>query len=75
MYEIHAKVTGALGEIPSVVALNKNDLVNEWRLKSSDEKAVSERGLHRIRTSAKTGEGVEEAFRWVAEATLKQVGA
>ncbi len=75
MYDIHAKVEGALGEIPSVVAMNKTDLVNEWQLKSSDEKPVSERGLHTIRTSAKTGEGVEETFRWVADATLKRAGA
>ena len=75
MYEIHAKVKGALGEIPSVVAMNKTDLVNEWQLKSSEEKAVSERALHTIRTSAKTGEGVEETFRWVADATLRKAGA
>jgi len=75
MYDIHAKVKGAVGEIPSVVAMNKTDLVNEWQLKSSDEKPVSERGLHTIRTSAKTGEGVEETFRWVADATLKKAGA
>ena len=75
MYDIYAKVKGAVGEIPSVVAMNKTDLVNEWQLKSSDEKPVSERGLHTIRTSAKTGEGVEETFRWVADATLKKAGA
>lgn len=75
MYEIHAKVTGALGDIPSVVALNKTDLTSEWQLKSPDEKALGEKGFHRIRTSAKTGEGVEETFQWVAQATLKQVGA
>lgn len=75
MFDIHAKVKGSLGEIPSVVAMNKSDLANDWRLESSDEKAVSDGGLHRIRTSAKTGEGVEETFRWVAEATLKKAGA
>jgi Ni2+-binding GTPase involved in maturation of urease and hydrogenase len=55
--------------------MNKTDLVNEWQFKSSDEKPMSERGLHAIRTSAKTGEGVEETFRWVADATLKKAGA
>ena len=75
MFEIHRKVKSSLGEIPSVVAANKTDLANEWQLKTSDEKAVREGGLHQIRTSAKTGEGVEETFRWVAEATLKKAGA
>jgi small GTP-binding protein len=32
MYEIRDMVTGEVGEIPSVVAVNKVDLVNEWRL-------------------------------------------
>ena len=75
MIEIHTKVKSSLGEIPSVVALNKTDLANEWKMTSSDEKALGEAGLHQIRTSAKTGEGVEETFRWVAEATLKKAGA
>ncbi len=74
-FEIHTKVRNSLGEIPSIVALNKTDLAGEWKLNSSDEKAVGEAGLHQIRTSAKTGEGVEETFRWVAEATLKKAGA
>ena len=75
MLEIHSKVKGSLGEIPSVVALNKTDLTNEWKMNSSDEKTLGEGGFHQIRTSAKTGEGVEETFKWVAEATLKKAGA
>ncbi|MFN2603566.1 MAG: Rab family GTPase [Gemmatimonadaceae bacterium] len=73
-FEIHTTVKNALGEIPSVVAVNKTDLANDWQLNSSDEKAMGERGLHQIRTSAKTGQGVGETFRWVAEATFKKAG-
>jgi len=75
MLEIREAVTNALGEIPSVLAVNKTDLVNEWQLKPSDEGVVGQRGLHSLRTSAKTGEGVEETFRWLARATLKSAGA
>ena len=75
MLEIREAITSALGEIPSVLAVNKTDLVSSWQLKPSDEEAVTERGLHRLRTSAKTGENVEATFQWVARATLKTAGA
>lgn len=75
MYEIQAKVTGALGDIPSVVAINKTDLSEEWRLTPADEQAVDAHGMHRFRTSAKTGDGVEGTFKWLAEATLKTAEA
>jgi len=75
MYEIREMVTGVLGEIPSVVAVNKIDLTNDWKLTAADEDTVGARGLHRVRTSAKTGEGVEATFRWLAEATLRNAGA
>jgi small GTP-binding protein len=74
-FEIRDMAVGALGEIPSVIALNKIDLTDEWQLKPADEEAVGARGLHLIRTSAKTGEGVEATFQWLAEAILKNTGA
>jgi small GTP-binding protein len=75
MYQIREMVTAAMGEIPSVVAVNKTDLVNDWQLEPADEEGVGARGLHRIRTSAKTGDGVEATFLWLAKATLEKAGA
>ncbi len=69
--EIQDMVTGVVGEIPSVMALNKIDLTDEWQLGSSDENPPGPNGVHRIRTSAKTGEGVEATFQWLAEATMR----
>ena len=69
--EIGEIVKGAIGEVPSLVALNKKDLVDEWRLGQGDYNALLDAGLHTIGTSAKTGEGVEEAFLWLAQATVK----
>jgi len=63
-------VTEAVGSVPSVVALNKIDLVDDWKLSEADEANAGGPGLHRLRTSAKTGEGVESVFNWLAEATL-----
>ncbi|MEO7501765.1 MAG: Rab family GTPase [Gemmatimonadaceae bacterium] len=68
--ELREIVSGVVGDIPSVVAVNKVDLVEQWQLTEADEEAVGARGLQRFRTSAKTGKGVEETFQWLAEATL-----
>ena len=73
--DIRKTVSAALGEIPSVMAFNKTDLVDDWKLKPADEQSAAGRGVHPIRTSAKTGEGVEATFQWLAEAALKSPGA
>jgi small GTP-binding protein len=73
--DIRKTVTAALGEIPSVMAFNKNDLADQWQVKPADEATATRQGVHPIRTSAKTGEGVEATFQWLAEATLKSPGA
>lgn len=73
--ELRELVDGTLGPIPAVVALNKIDLTDEWKLNPSDEAAAGGSGVHRIRTSAKTGEGVEATFQWLAEAAVANNGA
>jgi small GTP-binding protein len=74
-FEIRDVVTSHVGSIPAVFAFNKADLASEWSLTKADEDSVNARGLHGIRTSAKTGEGVEETFKWLAEATHQTPGA
>ncbi len=73
--EIRSLVTDSLGDIPSIIALNTVDLESEWKLTPDEEKDAGGAGLHKLRTSAKTGEGVEEAFQWLAEAALERPGA
>jgi small GTP-binding protein len=70
--EIGEIVKGAIGAVPSLVALNKKDLVDEWQLGQGDYDALLDAGLHTIGTSAKSGEGVEDAFLWLAQATVKE---
>jgi small GTP-binding protein len=74
-FEIRDVVTSHVGLIPAVFAFNKADLSNEWSLTKADEESVMSQGLHGIRTSAKTGEGVEDTFKWLAEATHQTPGA
>lgn len=75
IFEIRDIVVNAVGDVPSVVALNKTDLVNEWKLDAQAEQTLSMRGMHTLRTSAKTGDGVEAAFQWLADATMTAAGA
>ena len=73
--ELRTIVEAVAGAIPSVLALNKVDLTDEWKLDPASESSAGGTGVHRLRTSAKTGEGVENAFQWLAEATLANPGA
>ena len=71
LFDIRSMVTDSLGDIPSAIALNKVDLTDEWSLSSGDEAGVESRGVKVFRTSAKSGEGVESTFQWLADATTQ----
>ena len=53
----------AVGNVPFVVLFNKSDLENEWEMGNDAFAELSQRGWPWLKTSAKTGGGVEEAFR------------
>lgn len=70
-FELEAIVRREVGQVPSVLAFNKFDLIDQWVLTAADEAAgPAGPGWHRIRTSAKTGVGVEAGFGWLGRATL-----
>jgi small GTP-binding protein len=50
------------GDIPSCFLLNKADIREKWEVTDAMLASLAERGLPVLLTSAKTGEGVEEAF-------------
>jgi len=64
-------VRTSVGEIPAVFAINKVDLLDQWQLGQGDIAALEAQGCHVLKTSAKTGEGVEAAFMWLASRTLR----
>jgi small GTP-binding protein len=59
---LESRVRAAVGVIPFVAVLNKIDLVAEWQLAPADVETMRSRGWLVVRASAKTGEGVDEAF-------------
>ena len=56
-----------IGEKPFLIMLNKADLVNQWELGKEDIAPQLRQGWKMIKTSAKTGLGVEKAFSYLAE--------
>jgi small GTP-binding protein len=75
LFEIRDLVTDTIGAVPSVVALNKSDLTDQWQLAPADDKRLATEGLFALRTSAKSGDGVEAAFQRLADATVATTGA
>ena len=75
LFEIHDLVKDTIGAVPSVVALNKSDLTDQWKLAGADDKRLASEGLFALRTSAKSGAGVEAAFQHLADATVAPTGA
>ncbi len=65
-------VESVAGPVPFVVVLNKADLSQEWQVDERGLMKIADRGWPIVRTSAKTGEGVEETFAKLTRAMLGQ---
>jgi small GTP-binding protein len=61
-----------LGTVQSVLVMNKCDLAEQWEIDAEKENALAGQGWSVIRTSAKTGQGVEEVFTTLARAMLRK---
>jgi small GTP-binding protein len=64
---LHEVAERAVGPVPFRLLLNKADLVNDWEV---DVNILASLGWPILRTSAKTGAGVEQAFEDLARATV-----
>jgi small GTP-binding protein len=60
----------ALGAVPCLLALNKCDLTEQWEVEPEKESELAAGGWSVLRTSAKSGEGVDEAFHQLARRML-----
>lgn len=72
--ELQRMATDAVGPVPFVLAVNKADLSADWQIDQSALDALAARGWKVLHTSAKTGEGVEQAFARLAHDMLHQSG-
>ena len=67
---IQERVSDTLGPVPFVVLINKHDRRAEWDITDQDLAQLAQRGWSVVMSSAKTGQGVEEAFTTLARAML-----
>ena len=59
-----------IGPVPHSLLVNKTDLSPTWEVTDSQIEALEQQGVKVLRTSAKTGLAVNEAFTSLAQAML-----
>ncbi len=68
--ELKTRAERVVGSAPFVLVANKLDLVDDWELDEDTLAELRTDGWTVLRTSAKTGENVEEAFHILAREIL-----
>ena len=68
--ELQKTAEGVMGNVPYVLALNKADLVDEWQVDDKVLWKIADAGWPIVRTSAKSGAGVEDAFLKLTRAMI-----
>ena len=62
LLELKTRVADSMGSAPFILALNKSDLASQWEIDDARIDSLTNAGWQIIKTSAKAGEHVEEAF-------------
>jgi len=70
--EIQARTQETIGAVPFLLLLNKSDLPEQWSITDREIAALTDKNWQLIKTSAKTGLGVEEAFLMLAQKMLEK---
>ena len=63
---LRRRVEVDFGPLPFVLLLNKNDLGEQWAIRDAEVEDLRQNGWWVQSTSARTGEGVEDAFKALA---------
>lgn len=63
---LQQKAEAVIGHVPFLLLLNKSDLHEEWQVNERMLWKLAERGWRVVKTSAKTGDGVDDAFARLA---------
>ncbi len=69
---LHRRVVHEVGDLPFVLVLNKADLIDQWAIgdTSSDCLGLRAKAIATLRTSAKTGDTVNEGFELLARGVM-----
>jgi small GTP-binding protein len=69
--QLRQMVENTAGKVPFIVLINKADLKSQWEITDDDLARLKAQGVRLLITSAKTGDGVEEAFVELTRDMLK----
>ena len=69
--DLQTRVEEAIGKVPFILVLNKSDMMDEWEINDQEIKQLGQNHWTVIKTSAKTGLGVEEVFQTLANKILE----
>lgn len=69
--DLQKMVEGEIGPVPFLLALNKVDAVIEWRMDDELLAQLEESGWTILKTSAKTGQNVDEMFSALASRMIQ----
>ena len=64
---LQKRAESVIGRVPFLLLLNKSDLAREWQIDQETLVNLVDQGWRVVKTSAKTGDGVEEAFTTLAQ--------
>jgi small GTP-binding protein len=64
--ELEGRACAEIGPVPFVFVVNKSDLLDDWEFDAEMEARLAARNWTILRSSAKTGAGVDEAFSELA---------
>jgi small GTP-binding protein len=68
---IQERAEATIGKVPFLLLVNKADLAEQWQVDDRALQGLADRGWIVSRTSARLGQGVEEAFLTLAHHMLK----
>ncbi len=69
---LQKKVEAAIGKVPFILVLNKSDLTEDWEIEETMLDELKAQDWRIIKSSAKTGLGVEQAFLNLTEKMLEK---
>lgn len=67
-FALHEAAQRAIGKVPFILAINKADLADSWEI---DPTTLERFGVPVVRTSAKSGDQVEDTFATLARAMVR----
>ena len=74
-FSLQDRVENSIGQVPFILLLNKLDLTDDWEIDDATLNTILQKKWIVIKSSAKTGLGVEEAFQKLTEKMMEEIDA